>query len=229
MSKNILIIEDDLDIIELLKLYLEANNFKAFSSDDGTQALDLIKKNNIDLLIVDIMMPGISGYEVIKMVREKHNIPIIVLSAKILDNDKILGLNLGADAYLTKPFNPLEVIAYINAMLRRSAINDAKHDENSVIKIRDLELNLDEKVIRKNGKIVPLTSYEYKIAEKMMKSPGFIFTKTQLYECISDDYFEGYDNTMMVHISNLRAKLDDENNKYITTVRGLGYRFEKDN
>lgn len=229
MSKNILIIEDDLDIIELLKLYLEANNFKAFSSDDGTQALDLIEKNNIDLLIVDIMMPGISGYEVIKMVREKHNIPIIVLSAKILDNDKILGLNLGADAYLTKPFNPLEVIAYINAMLRRSAINDAKHDENSVIKIRDLELNLDEKVIRKNGKIVPLTSYEYKIAEKMMKSPGFIFTKTQLYECISDDYFEGYDNTMMVHISNLRAKLDDENNKYITTVRGLGYRFEKDN
>lgn len=229
MSKNILIIEDDLDIIELLKLYLEANNFKVFSSDDGTKAIDLIEENNIDLLIVDIMMPGISGYEVIKMVREKHNIPIIVLSAKILDNDKILGLNLGADAYLTKPFNPLEVIAYINAMLRRSAINDTKHDENSVIKIRDLELNLDEKVIRKNGKIVPLTSYEYKIAEKMMKSPGFIFTKTQLYECISDDYFEGYDNTMMVHISNLRAKLDDENNKYITTVRGLGYRFEKDN
>lgn len=229
MSKNILIIEDDIDIIELLKLYLEANNFKVFSSNDGKKALNLIDNNNIDLLIVDIMMPSISGYEVIKMVREKYNIPIIVLSAKILDSDKILGLNLGADAYLTKPFNPLEVIAYINAMLRRSAINDVKKDETFIIKIKDLELNLNEKVLRKKGKIVPLTSYEYKIAEKMMKSPGFIFTKTQLYECISADYFDGYDNTMMVHISNLRSKIEDENHKYITTVRGLGYRFEKDN
>ncbi|HIT43532.1 TPA: response regulator transcription factor [Candidatus Avacholeplasma faecigallinarum] len=227
MSKNILIIEDDKDIIELLKIYLDANDFITYSTTNGLEAKDLIKKYNIDLLIVDIMMPNITGYEVIKLIRKDSNLPIIVVSAKILDSDKILGLNLGADAYITKPFNPMEVIAYINSIFRRNNSLNV-NQESLIIKIKDLELNKSQKVLRKNNKVVPLTSYEYKIIEKLMSNAGCIFTKTQLYECISDDYFEGYDNTMMVHISNLRSKIEDDENKYIVTVRGLGYKIEKD-
>lgn len=227
MSKNILIIEDDKDIIELLKIYLDANDFITYSTTNGLEAKDLIKKYNIDLLIVDIMMPNITGYEVIKLIRKDSNLPIIVVSAKILDSDKILGLNLGADAYITKPFNPMEVIAYINSIFRRNNSLNVNQD-SLIIKIKDLELNKSQKVLRKNNKVVPLTSYEYKIIEKLMSNAGCIFTKTQLYECISDDYFEGYDNTMMVHISNLRSKIEDDENKYIVTVRGLGYKIEKD-
>ncbi len=227
MSKNILIIEDDKDIIELLKIYLDANDFITYSTTNGLEAKDLIKKYNIDLLIVDIMMPNITGYEVIKLIRKDSNLPIIVVSAKILDSDKILGLNLGADAYITKPFNPMEVIAYINSIFRRNNSLNVNQD-SLIIKIKDLELNKTQKVLRKNNKVVPLTSYEYKIIEKLMSNAGCIFTKTQLYECISDDYFEGYDNTMMVHISNLRSKIEDDENKYIVTVRGLGYKIEKD-
>ena len=228
MSKNILIIEDDKDIIELLKIYLDANDFITYSTTNGLEAKELIKKYNINLLIVDIMMPNITGYEVIKMIRKDSNLPIIVVSAKILDSDKILGLNLGADAYITKPFNPMEVIAYINSIFRRNNSLNVNQD-SLIIKIKDLELNKTQKVLRKNNKVVPLTSYEYKIIEKLMSNAGCIFTKTQLYECISDDYFEGYDNTMMVHISNLRSKIEDDENKYIVTVRGLGYKIEKDN
>ena len=227
MSKNILIIEDDKDIIELLKIYLDANDFITYSTTNGLEAKDLIKKYNIDLLIVDIMMPNITGYEVIKLIRKDSNLPIIVVSAKILDSDKILGLNLGADAYITKPFNPMEVIAYINSIFRRNNSLNV-NQESLIIKIKDLELNKSQKVLRKNNKVVPLTSYEDKIIEKLMSNAGCIFTKTQLYECISDDYFEGYDNTMMVHISNLRSKIEDDENKYIVTVRGLGYKIEKD-
>lgn len=227
MSKNILIIEDDKDIIELLKIYLDANDFITYSTTNGLEAKELIKKYNIDLLIVDIMMPNITGYEVIKLIRKDSNLPIIVVSAKILDSDKILGLNLGADAYITKPFNPMEVIAYINSIFRRNNSLNVNQD-SLIIKIKDLELNKAQKVLRKNNKVVPLTSYEYKIIEKLMSNAGCIFTKTQLYECISDDYFEGYDNTMMVHISNLRSKIEDDENKYIVTVRGLGYKIEKD-
>lgn len=231
MNNKILIIEDDVDISELLKLYFESNNFITYCTDDGNNALQLILENDIDLLIVDIMMPKKSGYEIIKEIRNQIDIPIIVISAKVLDNDKILGLNLGADAYITKPFNPLEVIAYANALLRRnSPKNKVESNKKSIIKIGDLELNLDQKVLRKCDKIVPLTSSEYKMIEKFMMNPGYIFTKTQLYECINDDYFEGYDNTMMVHISNLRAKIenDSSNHKYIKTIRGLGYKFEKE-
>lgn len=230
-QNKILIIEDDLDIIELLKLYLESHGYQTYSTTDGRKAIELIDSYEIDLLIVDIMMPSISGYEVIKEVRKSIDIPIIIVSAKILDNDKILGLNLGGDAYITKPFNPLEVIAYVNALLRRNQkVVNQETKEDQIIKIGDLELNLQQKVLRKKDQIVPLTSFEYKLIEKFMLHPGYIFTKTQLYECISQDYFEGYDNTMMVHISNLRAKIEDDTSKqkYIKTIRGLGYKFEKE-
>lgn len=230
MHKNILIAEDDHDIKELLTLYLESNDFKVFLASDGCEALKIFNAEKIDLALIDIMMPNMSGYELVKEIRKVKNIPIIIMSAKSMDTDKVLGLNLGADAYITKPFNPLEVIAYINALLRRCYdFNDEIKDvPSSLICIGELCLDLEKYLLRKNNNIVPLTSTEIKILSMLMKSPERVFTKAKLYECINGDIYANDENTMMVHISNLRAKIEDDpaNPKYIKTVRGLGYKFE---
>lgn len=225
MKKNILIIEDDTDIVELLKLYLEGNNFNVYTASNGKVALQELKKNSIDLALLDIMMPEMNGYDFIKTVRgRKDNLPIIILSAKSMDVDKILGLNLGADVYLTKPFNPLEVIANINALLRRCE----KSNSRDVFSFDEFVLNLEEYTLRKKGIVVPLTSTEIKMLAKLIKNPNRIFTKAQLYECIAGDVYENVDNTIMVHISNIRSKIEDDpsNPVYIKTIRGLGYKFE---
>lgn len=227
--KTILIAEDDPDILELLNLYLESNHYQVLNARNGIEAFEIFHKEEIQVLIVDIMMPEMNGYELIKKVRRESNVPIIILSAKNQDTDKVLGLNLGADAYITKPFNPLEVIAYIEAVSRRYTKEEQKEiKEDLIIKEGDLTLLLDRYLLKKKEKTVPLTSTEFKILAKLMKSPGRIFTKSQLYECINGELYENDENTMMVHISNLRSKIEEDpsNPKYIITVRGLGYKFE---
>ena len=227
MQKSVLIVEDDNDILELLKLYLESSNFLVYVAYDGIDALELLEKEKINIIIADIMMPKMNGYELIKSVRVNSNIPIIIISAKNMDSDKILGLDIGADAYVTKPFNPLEVVAYVKALLRR--YNELSNSKiNDVINIGDLSLDLSKCILKKNKKVVPLTSTEIKIIAMMLKSPGKVFTKQQIYECISGEFYECDDNTMMVHISNIRGKIEDNPSKpkYIKTVRGLGYKFE---
>lgn len=228
MHNKILVCEDDKDIVELLKLYLESNNFLVTGAYDGIDALDKFKNNKYDVMIVDIMMPQLNGYEVIKTVRQSSDIPIVIISAKNLDSDKVLGLDIGADAYITKPFNPLEVVAYVKALIRRVYELSLDNGSNPDIVIGDLVLQMDKYLLKKREEIVPLTSTELKIIAKMMQNPGKVFTKSQLYECISGDYFESDDNTMMVHISNIRSKIEDNpaNPRYIITVRGLGYKFE---
>lgn len=228
MHNKILVCEDDKDIVELLKLYLESNNFLVTSAYDGIEALDKFKNNKYDVIIMDIMMPKINGYEVIKTVRQSSDIPVIIISAKNLDSDKVLGLDIGADAYITKPFNPLEVVAYVKALIRRGYEFSLDSGSNPDIVIGDLVLQMDKYLLKKRDEIVPLTSTELKIIAKMMQNSGKVFTKSQLYECISGDYFESDDNTMMVHISNIRSKIEDNpaNPSYIITVRGLGYKFE---
>lgn len=225
---NILIADDDKDILELLTLYCESNNFKVFTAKDGELAYEIITKENIDIALLDIMMPKINGYELIKKIKEYKNIPIIVISAKNLDNDKILGIDLGADVYLTKPFNPLEVIAYIKSLLRKQENITTKKE--TIYKVGDLVFDTDKFILTKAGKIIPLTYTELKIISMMMKRPGVIYTKVQLYECIDGESFLSDDNTMMVHISNIRSKIEDDpqNPKYIKTVRGLGYKIESD-
>ena len=219
MQKHVLVVEDDNDILELLKLYLEASEFLVSDAYDGVEALDILKNEKIDLLIADIMMPRMNGYELIKS---------IIISAKNMDSDKILGLDIGADAYVTKPFNPLEVVAYVKALLRRYNELSSNSKINDVINIGDLSLDLSKCILKKNKKVVPLTSTEIKIIAMMLKSPGKVFTKQQIYECISGEFYECDDNTMMVHISNIRGKIEDNPSKpkYIKTVRGLGYKFE---
>lgn len=227
MKKKILIVEDDKDIVELLTLYLESNDFLVQAVANGIDAYKQINTGYFDLVLADIMLPKMNGYELIKKVRQdKNNIPIIILSAKGLDNDKILGLNMGADCYITKPFNPLEVIACINALFRRV---NCEEKDCFLLKMADLELDLEKFVLKRKGHVIDLTSMEMKILAKMMKNPGRIFTKAQLYKAVTDDEAVIDENTIIVHISNLRAKIEDDpaNPKFIKTVRGLGYKFDE--
>ncbi len=228
MSTNILIAEDDKDIIDILKLYLENEEYTIFVSENGEDAYNLFKNNEIHVCIFDIMMPKLNGYELTKKIREESKVPILILSAKNQDVDKIIGLNIGADDYISKPFNPLELVARVKAMIRRNY--DFNTEESKTIyKVKDLTLNTESFTIYKNNEMLNLTPTELKILMMLMKEPGKIFTKVQIYENIIGDYFQTDDNTMMVHISRLREKIEDDpkNPQYIKTIRGLGYKIEK--
>lgn len=228
---TVLIAEDDRDIVEILKLYLERGGFEVVTAYDGMEAHEKLKYIDADLCIFDVMMPYLDGFTLVEEVRKEKNLPIIILSAKSQDEDKIHGLNIGADDYLTKPFNPEEIVARVRAALRRFyKLNDSSNDEQpTIIKIGELELNLEEMKCLKNGVEVALTPMEYKILRLLMSKPGRVFTRMQMYESICGEYFESDDNTMMVHISKLRDRIEDDPKKpkYLKTVRGLGYKFER--
>lgn len=228
---KVLIAEDDKDIIEVLRLYIESNDMEVLSAEDGEKALAIAQQGNVSIALVDIMMPKLNGYELIKEIRKISNMPIIIISAKSADSDRVLGLDIGADAYITKPFNPLEVIAYVKALLRRyyQLSSDPADNEEDCISIKELKLNVKEGSLSKDGTPIPVTTAELKILKKLMSSPNRIFTKSQLYECINDEYYCCDENTIMVHISNIRSKIEDDpaKPKYIKTMRGLGYKIEK--
>ncbi len=224
MKQTILIAEDALDIRKILKLYLEGEGFCVIEAADGEEALAAASEYRPDMAILDIMMPKLDGLTVTQEIRKKSDIPILILSAKAQDNDKILGLNLGADDYISKPFNALEVVARVKAQLRRS-----NRFGTGNITINGLTLNTEACTVTKNGEDLMLTPMEYKLLAVLMHSPGRILTKLQLGEAINGGYFESDNNTIMVHISKLRDKIEDDPRKptRIITVRGLGYRFEK--
>ena len=224
MDASILIAEDDADIRDLLRLYLEGEGFCVLEAGDGASALRIAREQSPSMAIVDIMMPEMNGFELTRALRKYSDIPILILSAKSQDNDKILGLNLGADDYIAQPFNPVEIVARVKAQLRR-----AERTSGSILTVRELTLDTASFQLTKNGQPILLTPMEYKILAMLMRSPGRIFTKIQLYEGAIGTYFEGDDNTMMVHISKLREKIEDDpkNPRHIITVRGLGYKIEK--
>lgn len=227
---NILIAEDDADIVELLMLYLLNEGFHVFTAKDGEEAYRIVEKEPIDLAVVDIMMPKMNGYELTKKIREKYSFPILFLTAKNEDCDKILGLNIGADDYLTKPFNPLEVIARINSALRRFyQLNQFLQTDKNEWMVGELKINNNNFTLYKGEEAISLTATEHRILSMLMKSPGRVFTRTQIYENIHGDFFTNDDNTMMVHISKLREKIeaDPRNPEYIKTIRGIGYKCEK--
>lgn len=231
-QKTILIAEDDADIIEVLKLYLENQGYRVLAARDGVTASQLVDTGAIDLGIFDIMMPRMNGYELIRKVRERYNFPIIVLSAKKEDSDKILGLDVGADDYLVKPFNPLEVVARVRAAFRRFYdLNTGTRQvqETGILHYKELEINEQTLQLFKNGREIRVTPTELKILMLLMKNPGRVYTKVQIYESLRGEYFENDENTIMVHISNLREKIetDSRNPEYLLTVRGLGYKCGK--
>ena len=228
--KNILIVEDSQEIIDLIKIYLEQEEYFIYAACDGKAAVDIFGKEEIHLVVLDIMLPKLNGYEVIKRIRKRSNVPVIILSAKNQDADKILGLNLGADDYLAKPFNPLELVARINAQMRRFYdFGGSKEKQDEKVIIGDLMLDQRECKLYKKDKEIDLTYMEYKLLKLFMTEPGRVFTKAQIFELVWENEYYYTDNTVVVYISKLRDKIEDnsKNPQIIKTVRGLGYRFEK--
>lgn len=230
MPYKIMIAEDDADIAELISLYLENDDFQVVLAQNGKEALELFEKMDIDLLIVDLMMPELNGYATIRKIREVSKIPILILSAKSMNQDKVLGLGIGADMYMTKPFDALELVAQVKAMIRRSYHFSTSGQELSsfFLKRGDLVYDPEKMCLKKAGKEISLTAYELKLLVAMMKAPGRVFTKLQLYQVISRDFCQADEDTIMVHISRIRSKIEEDPSKpkYIKTVRGLGYRFD---
>ena len=227
MEYTILIADDEKEIRDLLRLYLENEHYKVMEAEDGQQAADLLHRQHVDMCILDIMMPKMDGYRVLQELRKESNIPVMILSAKDADSEKILGLNLGADDYLAKPFNPLEAVARVNSNIRRFYSLGAGGGQEKILKVRDLVLDRDSCSLKKDGKAIDLTSVEYRIMELFMEHPGKVYTKQQLYEYGWGEEYIIADNNIMVCISKLRAKLDEDPGMYIKTIRGLGYRLEK--
>lgn len=229
LKYKIVIADDEEEILEILELYLEKEGYEVVKATDGVNAWKAIEKVNVDMAIIDIMMPLIDGYKLTKKIREKYNIPIIILSAKNQDTDKILGLGVGADDYLAKPFNPLELVARVNAQLRRFYNLNTNNKIKELIEIGEVCLDALNSTVSIRGEEIELTSIEYKILKLLMENSGRIFTKKQIFETVWEDYFVGDDNTIMVHMSNLRDKIEVDSRKpmYLKTIRGLGYKFEK--
>lgn len=234
MGYKILIADDEAEIRDLLHLYLEKDGYEVIEAADGAQALSALqdaalRNESIDLVILDIMMPGIDGYRVLRNIRENSNIPVIMLSAKSGDEDKILGLDLGADDYITKPFQPLEAVARVNSNIRRFyALGAGRQKQVEELSVQDLKLDLQSCLLRQGERFIELTSIEFRLMKLFMENPGKVFTKQQLFEQgWGDDYLVS-DNNIMVCISKLRAKLSEDGNAYIKTIRGLGYRMAKD-
>jgi len=222
---KILIADDEKDIIRLLRLYLEKDDIKIYEAYDGLAAMNLLNEEEIDLAIVDIMMPKINGFELIKKIRKENNIPIMIISAKVEIADIIFGLELGADDYITKPFDPMEVTARVKANLRRFYdLNDIKKEHTSEIKVRNLMLDTNQCILFKGEIQIDLTSVEFRLLKLFMEFPGRVFTKEQLFECGWQEDYIVDDNTIRVCISKLRNKVGEEE---IKTIRGLGYRLEK--
>jgi len=231
MVKTIMIVDDDPNIVDLLKLYLNAEGYITLEALDGKTAFDQLKNQAIDLAIIDIMMPIIDGYELLQMIRQEYKIPVILLSAKNQDYDKITGLKLGADDYISKPFSPLEVVARIQAQLRRFyEFNDSfSAQQSSQLKLGNLLLSHRECVLYIKDKPIPLSAREYELLKLLMSEPGRVFTKKQIFERAWNEYYIADDNAIMVQISRIREKIEECPRKpvYIKTIRGLGYRFAK--
>lgn len=229
MTYSILVADDEPEIRELLRLYLEKDNYKVLEAADGMEALAILKREKIDLAVLDIMMPGPDGYRLLQNIRAYSNIPVILLSAKSGDSDKILGLDLGADDYITKPFIPLEAVARIHSNLRRFydlGGGKVRDPESSILETKTLRLDPKSCLLYRGEEKIELTSVEFRIMKLFMENPGKVFTKQQLFEQGWEESYMLSDNNVMVCISKLRAKLDHDGTEYIRTIRGLGYRLE---
>ena len=227
---TILVCDDDKQIVEAINIYLTGEGFNVIKAYDGYEALELLEKNEVNLMIVDVMMPGLDGIRTTLKVRETSSIPIIILSAKGEDSDKILGLSMGADDYISKPFNPMELVARVKSQLRRyTDLGDINTRSDNVIVNGRLTFKLDEHVLYADGEPVKLTATETKIVELLMKHPGRIFPAEEIYSRIWNEPAYSAENTVMVHIRRIREKieLNPSEPEYLKVVWGIGYEIEK--
>ena len=231
MEYKVLAADDETELLDALELYTERENIRLIKADNGITALELFRSEKPHLVLLDIMMPGLDGFAVLKRIREKSHVPAIMFTARGEDYDKILGLGLGADDYITKPYNPMVVVARIKAQLRRCY--DYREDGSGPeeeLRCFDLVLNRSEGVVTKGGSPIELTRTEFMILELFMRNRGRIFTKQQIFDYAWDSGYIADDNTVMVHISNLRSKIEDNPRlpKILKTIKGLGYKLEKE-
>ena len=227
---NILVCDDDKEIVEAIEIYLQQEGYQVFRAYDGEDALKILKEEEIHLLIIDVMMPKLDGIRATLKIREESSIPIIILSAKSEDTDKILGLNVGADDYITKPFNPLELVAREKSQLRRyTTLGNAAENGQAVYQVGGLAINDELKEVTVDGEIVKLTPIEYNILLLLMKNQGKVFSINQIYENIWNEDAIGADNTVAVHIRHIREKIEinPKEPRYLKVVWGVGYKIEK--
>lgn len=227
ITMKLLLVEDDLEISEMLKNYLETENYEVTCAADGEEACAAFDRDAFQLVLLDLMIPKISGMGVMRHIRESSTIPIIILSAKDSDSDKTLGLGLGADDYITKPFSVTEVLARIKANIRRSTQYAAPAAEPAILSAGDLTMNLTDYSVEKAGQRLELTAKEFEILKLLLKNPKKLYTKEQLYSLVWNDAYIGDENAVNVHISRLRSKLEEDprNPRYIVTVWGIGYKL----
>lgn len=229
---NILVVEDEIDIAIAIEAYLVNQGYKVFICGNGIEGLEIVERENIHLAIVDVMMPKMDGITFVMKLRENHDFPVIMLSAKSEDVDKIMGLNMGADDYVTKPFKPLELLARINSQLRRyskflNMVKETKVNDNIFV-VGGLELNTDTKEVTVDGNLIKTTPSEFKILNLLIKNPGRVFSAQEIYERVWNEHAINTD-TIMVHVRNIREKIEinPKNPKYLKVVWGVGYKIEK--
>lgn len=225
--KKVLVVEDEPQIAEAISAYLDKNGYIPLLALDGELALEMFNKLSPDMVVLDLMLPKISGEEVCKIIRKTSRIPIIMLTAKITEDDKINGLNIGADDYLTKPFSPRELMARINSLFRRCGEGISPLYNVMTWNDNDLEIDFGLYTVKKAGNLVNLTPNEFKLLTSLIKYPNKTFTREELISVAFGDNYDGYDRTIDSHIKNLRSKIEDQNTEpqYILTVRGIGYKF----
>jgi len=223
VSKRVLVVDDDAKTVELVKLYLTRDGYRVLTAHDGIQALRLAREEHPDLIVLDLMLPGLDGLEVCRTIREESDVPIIMLTARTTDQDKLRGLDLGADDYVTKPFSPGELAARVRTVLRRLPGERGPAE----IKYGDLAINFLKHAVSLAGRTLNLTEIEFKLLGIFVREPGRVFSRAQLIEKALGYDFEGFDRTIDVHILHLRRKLepDPKNPRYIVTVYGAGYKF----
>jgi DNA-binding response OmpR family regulator len=224
---TVLIIEDESELVNVLRAYLEKANFSVLAASRGDTGFSLWERERPDLVILDLNLPGMDGLDVAREIRRKENTPIIMVTARVEETDRLIGLELGADDYITKPYSPREVVARVRAVLRRSG---TEPETAHVIRVNDLKIDLDTHIVQRGTEEIKLTPTEFDLLKTLAEQPGRVFNRMQLLEAVQGEAFEGYERTIDAHIKNLRASLEIDSKRpvYIQTVFGVGYRFSRE-
>lgn len=227
MAKTIMVVDDEKRLVSLVESYLTQEGYRVVKAFNGNEALTVAQKEHPDLIVLDVMMPEMDGYEFMRRHRADNNTPIILLTARVDDEEKVIGLEVGADDYMTKPFRPRELVARVKAVLRRAG---DKEPSAKVLKAADIVLDRDSRTVKVGAAFVDLTPSEFDILTALIASPGRVYSRLDLLDIIQGVRYEGYERTIDTHIKNLRGKIEDDprSPKYIETVYGVGYRFKRE-
>jgi len=225
-AKSILVVDDEKRIVEIVRAYLEREGYRVTAAYEGDTALEMARREHPDLVVLDLMLPGVSGWDICRALRKESNVPIIMLTARDDVTDRVVGLELGADDYVTKPFEPKELVSRVKAVLRRSG---AARPSSAVLRVGDLSIDVEKRLVFRGDEAIELTPTEFDLLRVLAEHPGRVYTRMQLLDSVQGDAFEGYERTMDSHVKNLRRKVepDPEHPSRIITVYGVGYKVQE--